>query len=237
MPFTAQQFLDVFANYNEAVFPMQVILLVAALVAVRLAGNGDTLSNKTVAIVLGFFWLWMGVVYHWLFFSSINGLAKVFGGLFILESAILVYAGVVRSHLTFCYRTGTRSVIGTLLLVYALLIYPILGLAAGHSYPRSPTFGLPCPTTIYMFGIFLRSGRSIPFYLLPVPLAWSFVGFFAATSLGIWEDIGLLIAGLIGCAVLLRTYAQALFEVRPSIERIETSSRNVASLVNGDRSS
>jgi hypothetical protein len=220
MPFSAQQFLDVFANYNEAVFPIQIVLLIAALVAVRLAGNGDTISNKTVAIVLGFFWLWMGVVYHWLFFSSINNLAFVFGGFFVLESVMLIYAGVVRGQVTFRQGSGGRRFVGTLLIVYALLIYPIIGTASGHSYPYSPTFGLPCPTTIFTFGLLVRSGRSIPVYILPVPVVWSFIGFFAVTSLGIWEDIGLLIAGLIGCTVLLRGHPRVFFDVRRGADHV-----------------
>lgn len=97
MPFNTEQFLDVFARYNEAVLPLQIIFVIAALVTIRLATNGDTFSSKTVAGVLSFLWIWMGVIYHWLFFSGINSLAMVFGGFFVLQSAILFYAGVARS--------------------------------------------------------------------------------------------------------------------------------------------
>jgi hypothetical protein len=213
MPFTSQQFLDVFARYNETVFPMQIVFLIAALVSIRLAGNDGGPSSKTVGIVLGILWLWMGVIYHWIFFSEINGLAFLFGGLFVLQGLILLYAAVVRRDLVFCTQPdGARSVIGTLLVVYALLIYPIIGIAAGHSYPYSPTFGLPCPTTIFIFGLLVRSGGSVPLYVLPIPFGWSLLGFSAAISLGIWEDAGLLIAGVIGSYLIISSRTKQGYE-------------------------
>ncbi|WP_394339066.1 DUF6064 family protein [Methanosarcina sp. UBA289] len=30
-------------------------------------------------------WLWMGIVYHWSFFASINPVAHIFGVLFVLR--------------------------------------------------------------------------------------------------------------------------------------------------------
>ena len=208
MPFTTQQFLDVFASYNEAIFPAQIVLLIAAMIAVRLARNSDALSSKTVAIVLSFLWLWMGVVYHWLFFYAINSLALWFGALFVLQSVLLFYAGVARRDLSFCQQAGSRNWMGTVFIVYALLIYPLIGMSAGHSYPYSPTFGLPCPTTIFTFGLLLRTGRSVPLYVLPVPMAWSLLGFSAAFSLGIWEDVGLLFAGAIGGTLLITSHTR-----------------------------
>jgi hypothetical protein len=213
MPFNTQQFLDVFARYNETVFPWQIILFAAALVMIRLAAKGDTASSKKVAAMLGFLWLWMGVIYDWLFFSEINNLAFVFGGFFVLQSVILFYAGVVRGDLLFCRQSGARSLIGTLFIVYALLIYPIIGMSAGHSYPYSPTFGLPCPTTIFTFGLLLRSGRSVPIYVLPIPVIWSLVGFSATYWLGMWEDIGLLIAGMIAGALLIGFHPGQSYEI------------------------
>lgn len=36
---------------------------------------------------------------------------------------------------------------GSLLMLYAMMIYPALGYFLGHVYPKAPTFGVPCPTT------------------------------------------------------------------------------------------
>ena len=203
MQFNAQQFLDVFASYNTAVFPAQMVLLVAGLLALRLAGNGDLTSSRTTTGVLSLLWLWMGYVYHWVFFSRVNDLAIAFGAMFVVQAAIMFYAGVVRNDLVFEHQSDTRTLIGTCLVVYALLIYPLIGLALGHSYPYSPTFGLPCPTTIFTFGILIRSGARVPFYVLPALLIWTAIGSSAAFLAGMFEDVGLLLAGGVAFAVLV----------------------------------
>ena len=213
MPFSTQDFLDVFASYNGAVFPMQVVLLVAALLAIRIAANGDRTSSRTVAALLSFLWLWMGVFYHFLFFSRINGAAWLFGGIFILESTLLFFAGVIREDLTFDRRTNRTSAVGTIFIIYALVVYPIAGMSIGHFYPYSPTFGLPCPTVIFTFGLLLRAGGRVPLYILPIPFLWSLLGFSAAYSLKVWEDIGLIVAGLLGTALLLHLFKQQKYRL------------------------
>ena len=213
MPFSTEEFFDVFASYNPAVFPMQAILLALALLAIRLSANGDRTSSKTVAVILSFFWLWMGTFYHFLFFGRINDAAWVFGTFFILESAMLFVAGVIREDLTFDRHHGWRNVIGTVFIIYALVVYPIAGVLMGHPYPHSPTFGVPCPTAIFTFGLLLRAGRTVPFYILLIPFLWSLLGFSAAYSLGIWEDVGLVIAGLLGTGLLLNRSLQHRYEL------------------------
>lgn len=215
MPFNTDQFLGVFASYNETVFPMQIVLLVAALVAMRLATNGDGLSSKTVACVLAFFWLWIGFVYHFLFFSQINGAAFAFGALSIVQGGIFLYSGVFRNDLTFRDQTRGRRMIGTALIVYSLLIYPIAGMSSGHAYPYSPTFGLPCPTTIFTFGLLLRSGRAVPLYVLPIPFLWAILGTSSAYLMGVWEDLGLVVAALFGAGLLVNFRPVRRWSVAP----------------------
>jgi hypothetical protein len=81
-------------------------------------------------------------------------------------------------------------------MLYALVIYPVLGLLAGHRYPSAPTFGLPCPTTIFTFGVLLLAREKLPRFLFAIPMVWALIGFTAAFAFGVYEDYGLLIAGL-----------------------------------------
>jgi hypothetical protein len=59
-----------------------------------------------------------------------------------------------------------------------------------------PTFGVPCPTTLYTTGILLMSGH-VRWPLLAIPLAWSIIGGSAALLLGMTPDYALLLAGLV----------------------------------------
>jgi len=145
----------------------------------------------------------MGIVYHLIFFSTINKAAYFFGAVFILQGIMFAGCGLIRKKLSFEYRKSSTNYAGIILLFYALIIYPVLGHILGHAYPYSPTFGLPCPTTIFTFGILLFVNKKLPFHLLIIPLLWSFVGFTAALNLTIYEDTGLLIAGLTTSILLL----------------------------------
>jgi hypothetical protein len=164
-----------------------------------------------ISIVLSFFWLWMGIVYHLIFFSTINKAAYFFGALFIVQGILFTVWGVFKNSLSFEYQKSTNNIAGIILLLYALIIYPVLGYNLGHAYPYSPTFGLPCPTTIFTFGLLLFTNKKIPVYLLIIPLFWSVVGFTAALTLTIYEDIGLLIAGLTTFTFLLISNREKLY--------------------------
>lgn len=203
LPFTIGQFLDVFRQYNMAVWPMQIFFIVLALVAVYFSIRSKPYSNKVIVCILAFFWLWIGVIYHLIYFSRINKAALVFGTLFIIQATIFLYFGLIKNKMSFILKTDKYGITGIGLIVFALLIYPLLGYWLGHRYPYSPTFGLPCPTTIFTFGMLLFSVSKISPWLLIIPFLWSLIGFSAAFSLGIKEDTGLVVAGLLSIAMIL----------------------------------
>lgn len=196
-PFTLEQFLNVFKEYNNNIWPLQIILFLLGAIIIYLVIRRKSFSNKVISSVLAFFWLWMGIVYHLVYFSVINKAAFGFGLIFIVEGILLIYYGVIKSKLSFQFRTDVSGLIGAILLLYALIIYPILGFALGHVYPSAPTFGLPCPTTIFTLSLFLFTDKKIPLALIVIPVIWSVIGFMAALNFGILEDIGLIATGLI----------------------------------------
>ena len=202
-PFTQEQFLTIFSQYNLAVFPLQIVFIILGIVALWFVVKKSPISDRIILLILIFFWFWMGIVYHILFFSSINPLAYAFGVLFIIEACLLVYLGIIKKQAGFSLTKDMYTLIGLIFIVYAMIIYPVIGTAAGHGYPRLPTFGLPCPTTIFTFGIFLLSDKKFPLPLLVIPLIWSMIGFFAALSLGITEDYMLLVAGVVGTVLII----------------------------------
>jgi len=145
----------------------------------------------------------MGIVYHLVFFTAINNAAYLFGAMFVLQGILFLVTGVFQSKLSFKFRFDIYGISGIALIIFALVFYPMLGNYLGHVYPSSPTFGLPCPTTIFTFGILLMSDRKCPAVIMVIPFLWSVIGFFAAFSFGVIEDTGLLIAGLLTLTLLL----------------------------------
>jgi len=203
IPFTLEQFLGVFERYNLAVWPAQLFLYAIAIIAVCLALRRKADFSRGISLILSVFWIWMGLVYHFWFFITINSAALLFALFFVVQGVLFFIAGAWKQQLKFRFRPNLLGILGGAFLLYALVIYPALGYWLGHQYPAAPTFGLPCPTTIFTFGVLLWTDRRVSLYLLAIPLAWSFMGFWAAVSLGMIEDYGLLAAGLIGSLLIL----------------------------------
>lgn len=193
LPFTIDEFFDVFRRYNEAVWPAQWILVAIALVAIVAAASSRPRIRAAPILVLALLWLWMGIVYHGLFFRAINPAATLFMILFVGQAGAFLW--VVRSPLPDVRAVSPGA--GAVLMIYALLAYPALGYFMGHRYPESPTFGLPCPTTIFTLGLLLWMRQAFPRALLIIPALWAIVGTSAALQLGMVEDLGLPVAALV----------------------------------------
>lgn len=155
-------------------------------------------GSRIIAASLSFFWAWMAITYHFIFFTEINPAAWLFGSVFLAGAVYFAWLGVLKDKLQFSPRGGIRGWLGGLLILFSLVIYPLVGLLFGHRYPTMPTFGLPCPTTILTIGVLLFAVAPFPRAVFVVPVLWSFVGSVAAVILRVPQDYGLLLAGLIG---------------------------------------
>jgi hypothetical protein len=203
-PFTTEQFLRVFADYNRAIWPMQIFAYALAAVVFVFVTVRTGYARRIVMSVLAFFWVWIGVVYHIRFFARINPPAYVFGGLFIVQAIIFSLFGTIKNTVGFAFRPDIYGLTGILFVLYATVVYPLIGNTLGHGYPRAPMFGVaPCPTTIFTFGVLLWADKKVPFSFLVIPLIWSIIGFLSAVFFGIVEDTGLLVAGVGGTILIL----------------------------------
>jgi len=208
MPFTVEEFLGVFKSYNNLVWPFQIILFVSALYIVFVIIKKKKYSHRLITFILMFYWLWIGIVYHLYFFTRINPAAYIFGIFFIIQAVLFYTAGIAGKKLIFEWQSNLHGYIGAIIILYALIIYPLLGIYFGHVYPENPTFGLPCPTTIFTLGILIWVKGKIPMYIIVIPLLWSVLGFSAAFTLGIKEDTGLIISGIISAVIFIKVQRQ-----------------------------
>jgi hypothetical protein len=119
----------------------------------------------------------------------------------MLQGALLVWTS--RRRVGFAPSMNASGVSGGLLIVYALVLYPVIGYLAGHRYPASPTFGAPCPTTIFTFGVWLWAAQA-PRHLLIIPAIWALFGISAVVNFGVVEDVMLPVAALVTVGLMLR---------------------------------
>ena len=125
-PFTVAQFFRVFADYNAAIWPLQVVAfglgifaVLALFLALRLKWP---FVNRVVFAVLAILWAVNGIGYHWLFFAEINPIAKGFAAAFVLQSILFAACALKPNDVRFEIGGNLRSAAGLLAIFYALLI-------------------------------------------------------------------------------------------------------------------
>jgi hypothetical protein len=215
LPFSAEQFFEVFRRYNEQVWPAQLALNALALLATAAAWRALVRRSWTWArvtlIALAGLWAWSGIVFFKMFFASMTRAGELFGTFFVLQAAFLLLVAWMETPLGIPSQASVAA--GLSMLVFALVLYPILGLAAGQRYPAFPTFGAPCPLVILTLGVFCLL-PALPRILLAVPLGWALLGATAATAFHVTEDFGLPLAALVTVVILYRERRRSLVTSR-----------------------
>ena len=194
LPFTHEQFLDVFAAYNLLLWPVAALLWLGTLLALVAWWSRGAASSPMLCGLLAFHWAWSGIAYHFAFFRAINPAAIAFAALFVAQAALFIWHGVVGRRLVFDRPRSGWGALGVTLAGYAL-VYPLIGLLTGLSYPRTPTFGVPCPTTLLTAGLLLAAPRAGARLAAVIPILWCAIGGSAAFTLGIRPDFALPLAG------------------------------------------
>jgi hypothetical protein len=140
LPFDKEASFAVFGAYDAAIWPVPIIAYALGVIAAAAA-------SRFIAGVLALGWLWTGIAYHWLFFSSINPPARIFAAGFVLEAALILFTGGLRHRLAFGWSRGAGPIVGVLLPGDRLLDRPCLSerpelrrdtLPADHLHARTP---------------------------------------------------------------------------------------------------
>ena len=194
LPFTNEEFFDLFAAYNLALWPALLALWTTSVVVSLLLLSSRWPSNRWISALLTAHWAWSAVAYHVGFFTSINSAAWVFAALFLVQAALFFWWGILQGRLSFAPWSNGWAPVAWILIAYSL-VYPGINAVHHLSVSRIPTFGVPCPTTIFTAGmLMLATPRS--WRLSMVPAIWSVIGGSAAFLLGVYADYALPLAGI-----------------------------------------
>jgi hypothetical protein len=198
--------LDLFARYNPAVWPLPIVAYGLAIVAFALIiWRPSRATDRLIVGLLAALWLFLGVVFQGIYVRDVDPTLGVFyAAIFVVEGALLILVGVLGDRIAFRLERTPSTLLGVLAIAYALVVYPILGVALGHPYPEAPFFGAaPCLTTIVTFGLFLLARPPFPKLALAIPFFWAIVAPLAAVGRGVYEDIGLFVVGVLAVVLIL----------------------------------
>lgn len=209
MPFTIDDFLAVFAAYNAAIWPFQILAYGLGLVAATAVFVQNHALMRLGFAALAILWGFTGIGYHLIFFAQINPIAPIFAAFFVLQGVLFLASAIQPGDLRLRPSWNFRSIAGLMTIVYAVAVYPVLGIWAGHGLMAGPMFAVvPCPTTIFTLGILMIARGNWIVWLSVIPVLWSLIGLSAAIQLGIPEDLGMPIAGIMLVALLAAAFWQ-----------------------------
>jgi hypothetical protein len=201
MNITPEQLLEAFALYNETIWPLQWVATLLAVAAVVAPWRPSRRSAILVRAILAVLWAWIGLFFWW---PSRQGFPPaVFLAAVFLVQGLLFLLQAIRAETVFRWRRDGLGVVGLALAAYAL-IYPLVGLPAGHTYPTMAlSVAFPCPLIVLTFGLLLSHEGPVPKHLLIIPLIWGLSGVYWV-ALGMVEDVGLVLGALVATALIWR---------------------------------
>lgn len=191
--------------YNEAVFPMQIITIVVAVVLTYLLFiKPGPKINKMMKVYLSFTFAWNGIIFFLMFGKDLPG--TILGAPLCIVVAVLFIWDIFADKIQFRLAKANWQKYLTILLVFCALLYPFIGLAFGHYYPKTCTFGTtPCPTTVFTLALLAASIPEVDKKIYILLLLWALPAFGKCFgALDIYEDCILFWTGIYALVMLIK---------------------------------
>lgn len=210
--FSAQTYYRLFELYNRDLWPLQILALVLGVIVLALWRRGGDRAGRAIAVILAACWLWVAWGFHWQRYASINLAAGYFALAFAVQALLLLWSGGLRGRLTPAPATRLQQRAGLVLLLFALLAFPLMGPMLGRSWTQAEVFGMaPDPTALATLGILLLAGARPAWGLFPIPVAWCVI---SGATLWAMESPGSAIVPLAALLAILLAVGGALRHAR-----------------------
>ena len=205
IPFSAEAFFSFLAQYNQMIWPLQVLAYLLAGAATFCALKPVRHSGRIIGAVLTVFWLWTGGVYHLQFFARINFWDLGFGLLFLFQGLVLAWRTVIRDRLEVPSSSAPARPIGLICLTTSLFLYPAAFLLAGQDLSEVAWVGVsPTGTLLFTLGMLCLCRPAQQKRLLVLPVLCCLAGTVFAYLLPLPQDWMLLPAALGAAYLALR---------------------------------
>ena len=206
------EFFNIIALYNLTFWPITLLTILLGLVAIFFVFKKNVYSDRLIVLILAFIWFWVGIIFGFVFYGPwtplvfgfpFPGFGYFYAVIFTLQGIIFLYFGVYRKALSFKFETNILAILGSILILYAIAFYWLVGFATGYPYPFYPIFGTaPCPVVIFTIGLFLWTDKRISPIVLILPTVYGLMAFIPVFAFGIYADIVLFISGFISLYLL-----------------------------------
>ena len=168
--FSPRTYLRLIELYQRDVWPLQIVTVSLGAVLIALALRGGPSAGRIVALILAALWTFVGFAFHIERYATVNWAASYFGAAFIVEAALIVWLGTLRTPLALGSPRGVADCVAVALPVFAVAGDPLLGRSLGRAWPEVEVFGVtPDATAIATLGVLLIARRPA---LMVIPALW-----------------------------------------------------------------
>jgi hypothetical protein len=202
--FNAEKWWDQVRAYNEAIFPTQIVLLVAAIVLTYFVFfKPGPKINRLMKVYLSLTFAWNGLVFFWIFGQELPG--KFLGIPLFILLAILTAWDLRANKIELKIPEAAWQKVFTCFLVICSFLYPLIGYALGHSYPKACTFGaMPCPTTVFALALLAAAIPKVDKKIYILLLLWALPAFGKCLgAMDLYEDCTLFWTGVYALIMLI----------------------------------
>jgi len=194
-------------TYNNAIFPMQIIIMIVAIILTYfLFAKPGTKTNKLMKAYLAFTFAWNGIIFFLIFGKELPG---IFLGAPLFIIVAILFAWDIfgnKTQLRFPDIKWQRY----LMMFWILLafLYPLIGLAFGHYYPKTCIFGvMPCPTTVFALALLVAAIPKVDKKVYVLLLVWALPAFGKCLgALNLYEDCVLFWTGIYALIMLIKNW-------------------------------
>ncbi len=189
LPYDAEALFALYTSYLHQLWLFVLPLLILILSMPVWILRGGAAVGRIVVGVLALVWLWVGLVFHGLYFTDLNFAAPIYAGLFVLQGLLLFWHSGSHGRLVFAYRRDVVGWIGGFLLLYALIGYPLLDYLDGYTSGMRLVGLSAGPTALLTVALLLHTVKPAPLHLFVIPALWAFIAGFSGWVLGLWADL------------------------------------------------
>ena len=202
----AETFWTQVGSYNQATLPIQAILIVVAVILTYLAFTKPSLKTDIwMKAFLALAFAWNGIVFFLIFAK--NPISTFFGAPLFIILAILFAVDIFAKKTEFRFPTIKWRKWMTVLWILLVILYPLIGLPLGHTYPGMLTPIMPCPLTVFALAMVAAAAPKVDRKLYILLLSWALAGLPKCLgALDCYEDCILFAAGVYGLILLVKDW-------------------------------
>jgi hypothetical protein len=196
--FSPRTYYRLIERHNEALWPGQIVTIGLGLVIAGLLRRPAPWQGRAVSAILAALWSWVAWTFLWQRYATINWAVTYLVWLFAIEVLVLAWIGVARGRLRFGWRQDAAGILGMVLLILSLLLYPALAPLLCRGWRQAEVFGIaPDPTVIATLSLLLLAEGPPHWGLMAAPVLWCLVSGATLLAMGSPEASVLLSAALL----------------------------------------